>query len=100
MNNPLPSPSNNEAEIEPVMLTEPVNCEPRSADVTTKPKSGEVDADTLPLAIKVAASVNADCGILNKPLPSPLMIPSSTFSEPLTFIEPVNSCLSTTLSPN
>ena len=85
---------------EPVIETEPVNCEPLSIDSTLKPLSGETDAVTEPLAINIASSESADCGILNKPLPSPLMIPSSTLSEPLTFIEPVNSCLSVTLSPN
>ena len=85
---------------EPVIETEPVNCEPLSIDSTLKPLSGETDAVTEPLAINIASSESADCGILNRPLPSPLMIPSSTLSEPLTFIEPVNSCLSVTLSPN
>ena len=69
-------------------------------EFTSNPRIGCTDAVTLPVAIKVAASVNADCGILNRPLPSPPMIPSSTLSEPLTFIEPVNSCLSVILSPN
>ena len=55
LNNPPPSPTNNDADIEPLMSTEPVNSEPLSADVTTKPKSGRTDAVTEPLAI------NGDC---------------------------------------
>ena len=35
----------------PVIVIEPVICEPLSDDITTNPPSGETDAVTLPLAI-------------------------------------------------
>ena len=69
-------------------------------EFTSNPLVSWTDAVTLPVAIRIASSESADCGILNNPLASPDSIPSSIFNEPLTFIEPVNSCLSVTLSPN
>ena len=83
---------------EPLTFTEPVNCEPLSSDITTNPTSGFTDAVTEPDAILDASSVSADCGMLNNPLPSPLITPS-TVSEPLTSTEPVICCLSAVESP-
>ena len=63
--NPAPLPLKNEPVstciLPPLTNKLPLNVEPNSTEVTTNPKSGETDAVTLPLAIKVA--VNA--GILN-----------------------------------
>ena len=99
--NPLPSPSNNEADIEPLILTEPLNVEPLSIDFTTNPLSGDTEAVTLPLFISVETSASiASCesavnGISNKSAPLPLnteplitLIPPLTNNEPLK-VEPL-----------
>ena len=65
LNNPAPSPTNNDADMLPLIVTLPVNSEPLSADSTLNPKSGDTDAVTLPLANLVAF------GKLNNPAPSP-----------------------------
>ena len=102
-NNLAPLPLNDEplfTETPPLTNNEPVNCEPLSIDSTLNPYSGETDAVTEPLAILNASSESADCGILNNPLPSPVIIPS-TVKEPVTSTEPVISCLSSVNeSPN
>jgi hypothetical protein len=56
LNNPLPSPLNNDADTEPLMLTEPVNCEPLSADITLNLCPSLTEAVAEPLAIKGAAA--------------------------------------------
>ena len=43
----------------------------RPVEFTSNPLIGSTDAVTEPLAILNASSESADCGILNKPLPSP-----------------------------
>ena len=101
---PLNDPLNEFATTLPLTSIEPVNSEPLFADVTTNPLSESTDAVTEPVAILNASSVNADNGILNSPLPSPLnkdadMFPL-TFNEPVTSTEPVNCCLSLNSSPN
>ena len=83
----------------PLTLTEPVNSDPLSDDSTKNPLSGVTEALTLPLAILNASSVSADCGILNNPLPSPVITPS-TSNEFVTNTEPVNSCLLSKSLPN
>ena len=56
LNNALPSPLNRDADIEPLMLTEPVNCEPLAADITLNLCPSATDAVAEPLAIKGAAA--------------------------------------------
>ena len=63
------------------------------------PLLGIADAVTEPLAILLNSSESAENGILNNPLPSPLIIPS-TSKEPVISTEPVNFCLSVNWSPN
>jgi len=96
--NPLPSPLNNEAEIEPLISTEPVNVEPLSIEVTTNPVSGATEAVTLPLFISVdisaliASCESALSGISNKSEPLPLNVEPLFISiPPLINNEPVNS---------
>ena len=101
---PLNDPLNESAITLPLTSIEPVNSEPLSADATINPLSESTEALTLPVAILNPSSANADNGILNNPLPSPLYkdavtIPL-TIREPVTSTEPVNSCLSTNSSPN
>ena len=81
-----------------------MNSEPLLADTTINPLSESTEAVTLPVAILTPSSANADRGILNSPLPSPLnkdevTIPL-TLTEPVTSTEPVNCCLSLNSSPN
>ena len=68
LNNPPPSPINKDADILPLMFTEPVNSEPLCGENTTNPKSGETDAVTEPDAILGAA---AACTLVNCE-PSPI----------------------------
>ena len=107
----------------PLIKVEPLNSvvtEP--VPNTLKNPSGETEADTEPVVIKLESSascVRADAGMLNKfsplplneePLPmltfpltkvEPLMVVSpNTSNEPVTSTEPVNSCLSVESSPN
>ena len=56
LNNPLPSPWNTDADILPLIFTEPVNSEPLSGENTTNPKFGDTDAVTEPDAIFGAAA--------------------------------------------
>jgi hypothetical protein len=56
LNNPLPSPLNNDADIEPLTFIEPVNCEPLAADITLNLCPSATDAVTLALAINGAAA--------------------------------------------
>ena len=51
LNNPPASPLYKDADILPLMLTLPVNCEPGVDASTLNPKFGETDAVTLPLEI-------------------------------------------------
>ena len=94
LNNPLPSPLNNDADNEPDILTLPVNCEPLADDCTLNPKFGEVDAVTEPdniLVVSSASSVNAVLGILNNFSPLPLKNePDVTDTFPETTTLPVN----------
>ena len=79
-NNRSPLPEKDEPEVisiplAPLTKREPVNCEPLWDDCTLNPKSGEVEAVTLPLAINVATNasgVKAERGILNNFSPLPL----------------------------
>ena len=107
LNNPLPSPRNTDADIEPEISTEPVNSEPLARDSTRNPLCASTDAVTEPVAINVdtkASSVNAERGISNKPLPLPLKNePEFKNTLPLTSIEPVNSepfIVDSTRNPN
>ena len=66
-------------------LTSPINVEPLSIEVTTKPSSGVTDAVTLPLTINDdnnASGVNAALGISNKLAPLPLNEPVWSFTSP------------------
>ena len=56
LNNPLPSPLNNDADTEPLILTEPVNCEPLAADTTLNLSPSATEAVAEPLAINGAAA--------------------------------------------
>ena len=101
LNNPLPSPLNMDADTEPVTLSEPVNVEPLSGEITTNPKSGDTDAVTEPDANAVdvnASGANAVLGISNNPAPLPLnILPLLKKTLPLN-VEPLSS--DTTKNPN
>lgn len=49
LNNPAPSPKNKDADIESLILTEPVNSEPLSADFTTNPLFKSTDTAMEPV---------------------------------------------------
>ena len=61
-----------------------------SAPKNLKPTSGSTDAVAEPLAILGESPAKFEIGILNNPLPSPVYIPSSNVTPPLTNKEPVN----------
>ena len=61
LNSPPPSPINKDADILPLILTEPVNSEPLCGDNTTNPKLGDTDAVTEPDAILGAAAACTFC---------------------------------------
>ena len=80
LNKPAPLPLNIEADTSPLTirlslsLTEPVNSEPLTTEITWNPVFGVTDAVTDPLANKFdrsASGVNAALGISNKSLPEP-----------------------------
>ena len=78
----------------PLTKSEPVNVEPLSIDKTTKPKLGETDAVTEPLAILGASSERAENGISYNPLPLPVNIDADTddwtSNPPLISVSPIN----------
>ena len=125
-NKSLPLPLNTEPLFK---LTPPLtNTEPLSSVVTEpvpntlKNPSGETDADTEPVVIKLessASSVSALLGMLNRFSPLPLnaepllscklpltkveplkFVSPNTSNEPVILTEPVNSCVSVEKSPN
>ena len=95
LNNPAPSPLNNDADIEPDMLTLPVNSEPLIV-FTINLSPSLTDAVAEPLAI-LGATVD---GTLINWEPSPTKNCATTL--PLTSTEPLNSlplCVDSTLNP-
>ena len=91
LNSFSPLPLKNEPDVTdilPLTINEPVNCEPLFKDCTLKPSLSDTDAVTLPLEILNTSSDNAERGILNNPLPSPLN--KDADSEPLILTLPVN----------
>ena len=90
LNNPPPSPINKDAVNEPVIDTEPVNCEPLLAfTINLSPLA--TDAVAEPLAINGAAAACTFVKNLPSPNTNPLAVKSSAVNEPLTETEPVNS---------
>ena len=97
MNKFAPLPENDEPlfiETSPLIKSEPVNCEPLSADSTLNPNCGVTDAVTLPLLINgdtSASGVKAALGMLNNPAPLPLNIDAVIL--PSTYTDELNSAL-------
>jgi hypothetical protein len=78
LNNPLPSPWNSDADILPLMFTEPVNSEPLCGDCTTNPKFGDTDAVTEPDTILGAAAACTFCSCEPSPIKNCAYIDSYT----------------------
>ena len=100
-NKPLPLPLKNEAVTDCAITLSDTNKLPLNVPPTfdTNPSTSEIDAVAEPLAILKASSDKAANGMLNNPLPSPLIIPS-TLKEPVISVEPVICCISVNSSPN
>ena len=93
MNNPPPSPTNRDADIDSDINTEPLNSaftEPVDSNWNIPPSSR--DAVTEPVAILSASNAKLAIEIFVKPLPSPLITPP-TFSDCEISTEPLNSDL-------
>ena len=84
---------NENAVTEPETSTEPLNSDCIEPDwfSTLKNPSGDTEAVTEPLKIRDESIAKFAMLMLVIPLPSPLMIPLTTFKLPLISTEPVNS---------